>query len=215
METTPSCLSRIFSRHIFSYCVIKGLKTELVYQTKGKVGFFVKGKGAAKAFKHESGKHTVQRCPPTENKGRAHTSVIMVSVLSLEVSSYQLRENDIDIKTQRGSGPGGQHQNTTDSAVRMTHRPTGISVFINGRSQNVNKKEARNILEQRVANHHDSLDKQKRDNDKMQQVDGGGRSNKIRTYNFVKGRVVDHRLGTRTSNVKKVMKGHFELLFNK
>lgn len=124
-----------------------------------------------------------------------------------------LHDSEIETKTQNGSGPGGQHQNKTESAVRMTHKPTGISVFINGRKQNENKKEARRILESRVANQQQSLQKKKRNDVRSQQVDGGGRGNKVRTYNFIDSRVVDHRLGTRTGKIKQVMKGQFNLLW--
>jgi peptide chain release factor 1 len=178
------------------------------------VGFKVLGNKAAKLFKHETGKHVVQRCPPTENKGRRHTSTITVSILPiLSSSSFTLKEQDIETKTQRGHGPGGQHQNTTDSAVRMVHKPTDTVVFINGRDQHSNKRLARQILEARVAEKIRGRQNRERSENKREQVDGGGRGNKTRTYNFLDSRVVDHILGTRTSKIKQVMKGRFDLLW--
>jgi peptide chain release factor 1 len=210
--TTPSCSWTIFSLRIFNYCQFQGLKTELVHKAKGKVGFLVRGKRGPEAFKHEPGKHVVQRYPPTETKGRRHTSTITVSVLELIDNKHVLCDREVEVTTQRGSGPGGQHQNKTESAVRMVHKPTGLSVYINGRSQKANKKEARRILESRVAERNSSLEKKKRDHNKREQVDGGGRGNKVRTYNFIANRVTDHVRGTKTGKIKQVMRGHFELL---
>jgi len=210
--TIPNCSWTTCSPRIFSYCQLQGLKTELVHKAYGKVGFLVRGNNGPEAFQHEPGKHVVQRYPPTETKGRRHTSTITVSVLELTNNQCALCDRDIEITTQRGSGPGGQHQNKTESAVRMIHKPTGLSVYINGRSQKANKKEARRILETRVVQRHSSLEKKKRDGDKREQVDGGGRGNKVRTYNFIANRVVDHVRGTKTGLIKQVMKGRFDLL---
>ncbi|WP_366883044.1 peptide chain release factor-like protein [Hydrogenophaga sp.] len=198
---------------MFSLCDEHNLKATTIHQAKGKVGFQVSGKGAAKLFSREAGKHVVQRCPPTENKGRRHTSTVTVSVLALVPErEFALNKRDIETKTQRGHGPGGQHQNKTDSAVRMVHVPTGTTVFVNGRDQHANRREARRILESRVANIHDSVQRSQRAKAKREQVDGGGRGNKIRTYNFIDGRAVDHRSGKKTSKLKQVMKGRFDLL---
>jgi len=198
---------------IFSLCKKSNLKASLVSKSNGKVSFEVSGKGAKKLFSCEAGKHVVQRCPPTENKGRRHTSTVTVSVLSLIVErDFTLDDKDIETKTQRGHGPGGQHQNKTDSAVRMVHKPTGTTVFINGKDQHANRREARRILESRIAEDEASRSHAKRANAKREQVDGGGRGNKIRTYNFIDGRAVDHRTGKKTSKLKQVMKGDFDLL---
>jgi peptide chain release factor 1 len=176
----------------------------------------VAGKGAAKAFKHEPGKHVVQRYPATENKGRRHTSTISVSVLPmLRVDDRTLSDNEITVKTQGGSGPGGQHQNRTASAVRMTHTATGLQVYINGRCQHANRREALDVLTARV-NELERADKVgERDRRREQQMGGGSRSDKVRTYNFIDRRVVDHRLGKRTTQIAKVMKGQFDLLLTK
>ena len=171
------------------------------------------GQNVWQAFQHESGKHVVQRCPPTENKGRRHTSVISVAVLPLLEKNFQsLPENELKTITQGGHGKGGQFQNARDSAVRMTHIPTGINVFINGRKQLQNKKEALRIITTRVNNHYMQQKQTKHDSVRKSQMAGGNRSGKIRTYNFIRSEVVDHRLGTRTSNIHKIMQGHFGLI---
>lgn len=183
------------------------------YKEHGKVGFTVSGKNALDKFRDESGKHVVQRCPPTENKGRRHTSTVAVSVLPIVAESdFSLNDKDIETTTQRGHGPGGQHQNKTDSAVRMVHKPTGTTVFINGKDQHSNRREARRILESRIAESQRQAQHNKRAKAKREQIDGGGRGNKIRTYNFINSRAVDHRTGIKTSKLKKVMKGQFDLL---
>jgi len=189
-----------------------GLKSDLIYTSESQVSLKVNG-DAEQHFQHESGKHCVQRVPPTENKGRSHTSTITVAVLPiLEHVHVDVPDRDIEIKTQGGSGPGGQHQNKTDSAVRATHKPTNIRVFINGKDQHSNRRKAIQILKSRIA----ALEQQKVDEEhngeRLGQIGFGGRSNKIRTYNFIKSRVVDHRLKTKTTQIKKVMKGRFDLI---
>lgn len=173
------------------------------------------GKGVWQAFQHESGKHCVQRVPPTERGGRRQTSMISVAVLPLPPENVveSLREQDLEITCQTGKQKaGGQNVNKVASAVRMKHKPTGISVFINGRDQGQNKKEALRILTARV-------NQMKRDkelnayyNDRKQKLGNGGRGDKCRTYNFIESRVVDHRLGRKTYNIKEVMKGNFKLI---
>lgn len=157
----------------------------------------------------------VQRIPPTETKGRKQTSVVIVGVLPIkeEACTEPLPESELEIICQTGHGKGGQHQNKTASAVRMKHKPTGLSVFINGRDQHANKRDALKILTARV--HEQRLSEADADYAAIRkaQLGDGGRSNKIRTYNFLKSRVVDHRLGTKTGNVKGIMNGRFDLLF--
>jgi len=196
------------------YAERQNLSVRLIHLENGKATLHISGKRAISLFKHEPGKHVVQRCPPTEKKGRRQTSTVSVSVLPLVAENqYSIHESELETKTQRGSGPGGQHQNTTDSCVRMTHTPTGITVVINGRDQHSNKKEARGIIESRVQEFYASRDKAVRDTDKSEQVDGGGRGNKVRTYNFLENRVADHRLGTKTTKLKRIMKGELEILY--
>jgi len=174
----------------------------------------ISGQGVHEVFKNESGKACCQRVPPTESKGRSHTSMVSVGVLPLPTTqkTTQINPQDLDIKTQRGHGKGGQHQNKTDSAVRMRHMPTGIEVFINGRDQHQNRKTALEILSARV--HQLQLEKNQERYGKIrqEQLGSGKRSNKDRTYNFINSRVVDHRTGKKTKQVKQVMKGRFDLL---
>ncbi len=129
------------------------LKSELLDASDGHITAKFTGAGVWDAFKNEAGKHVIQRCPPTERSGRRHTSVVAVAVLSLppDKGYKPLPEDELDIKTQNGHGPGGQHQNKTQSAVRMVvHKPTGLQVFINGRDQHGNRAEALRILTARV-----------------------------------------------------------------
>ena len=199
------------------YAAIHGIGVELLTEDDGHVIAKFRGHGVWKRFQNESGKHCVQRIPDTEKNGRKQTSMVSVALLPLmpEKQYPPLKEDDLDIKFQTGrQKAGGQNANKVASAVRMTHRPTGLQVFINGRDQGANKKEARRILTAKV---HDGL-YQKQDQEysdfRKRQIDGGGRGNKVRTYNFLESRVVDHRLELKTSQVKKVLAGDFDILFN-
>ncbi len=154
----------------------------------------------------------MQRIPPTETKGRKQTSMISVAVLEipLDMRDILLPKSELKIEYKVGTGPGGQHRNRTASAVRMVHIPTNASVVIDGRNQHQNKKEAYRILSAKVYQTYmqkrlDNINKKRK-----QQMQGGNRGNKIRTYNFVKGRVVNHLNGKKTSNVKAIMKGELE-----
>lgn len=192
---------------------INNLKYELLHKANGKAALRIKGKKAWNCFKNESGKHCVQRIPPTESKGRRHTSFISVAVLPIRKDrNFVLKDNDVDIKTQGGHGKGGQHQNVTDSAVRATHKETGLKVFINGRDQHYNRRLAMEVLASKVENHYEELEQAKRNSLRKEQVAGGSRSGKIRTYNFIDNRVVDHRLNTKTSKIKQVMRGKLGLI---
>lgn len=139
--------------------------------------------------------------------------MLSVAVLPLaRSSSYQLNNDDIEIQITKGSGPGGQNKNKVSTAVRMIHRPTGVSVFIDGRSQAQNKKRAREILEGRVQAIKESQDAAQQDRMRHDQLGDRCRSGKVRTYNFKKQRVVDHRRGTKTGRIDAVMNGQFDLL---
>jgi peptide chain release factor 1 len=141
----------------------------------------------------------------------------MVSVAVLPLPPQKdlkpIPSDEIEVKTQGGHGKGGQHQNVTDSAVRMVHIPTKINVFINGRDQHANRREALRILTARVNEHHQSKEKKEYNQHRKRQMGGGNRGDKVRTYNFIKHRVVDHRLGNKTTKIKRVMKGELGLLF--
>lgn len=189
---------------------------EILTEEDGHAILKVTGTGVWKAFKNEGGKHCVQRVPPTERSGRRQTSMISVAVLPLPpvVKGDELPEHELDIIFQCGHGPGGQHQNKTASAVRMKHKPTGMVVFINGRDQHSNKREALQILTARVNAQKNKQTWDEYNKVRKEQMGGGGRGNKVRTYNFIRGEIVDHRLNRSTKDVKSFMKGDFKTLIN-
>jgi peptide chain release factor 1 len=191
-----------------------GLVSELVYDSDSAWSVLIKGTGCWELFRNESGKHVVQRVPETESRGRRHTSVVAVAVLPIcDQADTALPAVEVELTTQRGHGKGGQHQNKVESAVRAVHKPTGITVFINGRDQHRNKQIALQILEARVtAERRDSIH-QEHNRRKSEQLGFGSRSGKIRTYNFVNSVVIDHRTGNKTSRIDEVMKGKLDLLW--
>ena len=195
------------------YAQARKLTLEELDLSHGHVIAKISGIGVGKAFRHESGKHVVQRVPKTERNGRKQTSVVSVAVLPLppERNFTPLPESELSVITQRGHGPGGQHQNTTDSAVRMKHIPTGLMVFINGKNQKQNRKDALRILSARVHELHNNNSTSAYNNMRRGMVDTG-RGDKIRTYNFMESRCTDHRLNTHTTRVDLVMKGQFDLI---
>jgi peptide chain release factor 1 len=192
-----------------------GFRSEILTSELGHCIVRFSGKGVWKAFKNEPGKHCVQRVPPTERGGRRQTSMISVAVLTLPPENHQepLREQDLKITCQTGKQKaGGQNVNKVHSAVRAVHMPTGLSVFINGRDQGQNKKEALKILTAKVNQRRYEKEAEAYYSNRKKQLGGGGRGEKIRTYNFIESRIVDHRLGTKTGNIKEVMKGNFKLI---
>jgi len=176
----------------------------------------VEGKGAYSGLKYESGVHRVQRVPETESKGRIHTSAVTVAVLpEAEEVDVAIDPADLRIDVYRSSGPGGQGVNTTDSAVRITHIPTGLVVSCQDeRSQHKNKAKAMKILRSRLLDIQEEEQRSKVSEDRKHMVGKGDRSEKIRTYNFPQGRVTDHRIGLTVYRLEDVLHGELDLILN-
>lgn len=174
--------------------------------------FAVKGKGAYARFKYEAGPHRVQRVPKTESQGRIHTSMGTVAVLpEVEDVEVELHDNDLILETMRSQGPGGQSVNTTDSAVRITHKPTGIVVSCQDeKSQLQNKLKAMRVLRARLYQLQIEEQMGERASVRRSQVGTGDRSEKIRTYNFKENRVTDHRIGMTIHSLPDVLDGDLE-----
>jgi peptide chain release factor 1 len=174
--------------------------------------FAIKGRGAYSKFKWEAGPHRVQRVPKTESQGRVHTSIATVAVLpEVEAVEVDINDNDLEIETFRSQGPGGQSVNTTDSAVRITHKPTGIVVSCQDeKSQLQNKIKAMRVLRARL--YQQQLDEQlgERADARKSQVGSGERAEKIRTYNFKENRVTDHRIGLTLHSLSGVLDGELD-----
>jgi peptide chain release factor 1 len=206
-------LYRMYER----YAAAHGWKVELVSASEGEVGGFkeiiaaVSGKGVFAHLKFESGVHRVQRVPATEASGRIHTSAATVAVLpEAQEVDIEIRNEDIRIDTMRASGAGGQHVNTTDSAVRITHLPTGIVVVQAEKSQHQNRARAMQILRARLYDMERSRAAQERSESRRLQVGSGDRSERIRTYNFPQGRVTDHRINLTLYKLDRVMLGELD-----
>lgn len=176
------------------------------------VSFMVKGKGAYSKLKYESGAHRVQRVPVTETQGRVHTSTATVLVMpEVEDFEVELNPNDIRVDIYRSSGKGGQGVNTTDSAVRLTHLPTGIVVTCqNERSQIQNKERAMQVLKSRIFDDMQAKRDAEIGGERKSKIGTGDRSEKIRTYNYPQNRITDHRIGFTTMNLDRVMEGDLE-----
>jgi len=176
----------------------------------------VHGKGAYSQFKYESGIHRVQRVPTTEAQGRIHTSAVTVAVLrEAEEVDVQIDPSDLKIDVYRSTGPGGQSVNTTDSAVRITHLPTGLVVTCQDeKSQLKNKNKALKVLRARLLDKITEEQNEKRSEERKSQVGSGDRSGRIRTYNFPQGRVTDHRIGLTLYKLEDVLAGNLSVLIN-
>jgi peptide chain release factor 1 len=172
----------------------------------------IAGRGVFARLKYESGVHRVQRVPATETQGRIHTSTVTVAVLpEAEEVDVQVNEGDLRIDTYRASGAGGQHVNKTDSAVRITHLPSGIVVAMQEeKSQHKNRAKAMKVLRARLYEAERSRLAATRAADRRGQVGTGDRSERIRTYNFPQGRVTDHRIGLTLHKIERVMLGEFD-----
>lgn len=176
----------------------------------------VHGKGAYSEFKYESGIHRVQRVPATEAQGRIHTSAVTVAVLpEAEEVDVQIEPSDLKIDVYRSTGPGGQSVNTTDSAVRITHLPTGLVVTCQDeKSQLKNKNKALKVLRARLLDKITQEQNEKRSEERKSQVGSGDRSGRIRTYNFPQGRVTDHRIGLTLYKLDAILAGSLSELIN-
>jgi peptide chain release factor 1 len=206
-------LFRMYER----YAAERGWKVEVVSASEGEVGGYkeiiasVSGKGVFARLKFESGVHRVQRVPETEAGGRIHTSAATVAVLpEAEDVDIDIRPEDIRVDTMRASGAGGQHVNTTDSAVRITHLPTGIMVVSAEKSQHQNRARAMQILRARLFDMERTKADDERSAARRLQVGSGDRSERIRTYNFPQGRLTDHRINLTLYKLDRVMLGDLD-----
>jgi peptide chain release factor 1 len=217
----------IFAGDLFrmyqKYAERRGWSTEVISQSHGEHGGFkelivrIEGAGAWSRLKFESGTHRVQRVPETESQGRIHTSACTVAILpeTDAVESIEINPADLRIDTYRSSGAGGQHVNKTDSAIRMTHLPTGIVVECQQeRSQHKNRARALSLLQARLLERERSRRVSETAESRRLQVGSGDRSQRIRTYNFPQGRVTDHRIGLTLYKLDDVLSGELDLLAN-
>jgi peptide chain release factor 1 len=210
-------LFRMYSRYASS----RGWRVEVDSLTEGDAGGFkeviatVTGDGVFGRLKFESGVHRVQRVPTTESQGRIHTSAATVAVLpEVEDVEIEIHDKDIRIDTYRSSGSGGQHVNTTDSAVRITHLPTGIMVTSSEKSQHVNRDKAMKNLRVRLYDMQRQAKDLARSDTRKSQVGSGDRSERIRTYNFPQGRVSDHRINLTLHSLPQILEGDIDPLLN-
>lgn len=207
-------LYRMYSK----YAENQGWKTEVMEANSTGVGgykeiiFMINGKGAYSKLKYENGAHRVQRVPETESGGRIHTSTATVAVLpEAEDVEVDINEKDIHIDTYRSSGAGGQHVNTTDSAVRLTHEPTGVVVSIQDeKSQIKNREKAMKVLRARIYDKYQQEVQSEIDENRKSAVGTGDRSERIRTYNFPQSRVTDHRIGLTLQKLDQVLEGKLD-----
>ena len=176
----------------------------------------IQGKGAYSVFKYESGTHRVQRVPTTETQGRIHTSAVTVAVLpEAEEVDIAIDPSELKVDVYRSTGPGGQSVNTTDSAVRITHLPTGLVVTCQDeKSQLKNKLKAMKVLRARLLDKITQEQNEKRSEERKSQVGSGDRSGRIRTYNFPQGRVTDHRIGLTLYKLDGILEGNLSELIN-
>lgn len=207
-------LYRMYTR----YAENKGWKTEIYEAEESEAGgftiisFLVKGKDVYKELKFESGAHRVQRVPKTESAGRIHTSTATVLCLpDVEEADVDINPEDLVIETHRASGAGGQHINKTDSAVRITHTPTGITVNCqDGRSQIQNREQAMRIITARVYDYYQRKAEAEKGAERRSKIGTGDRSEKIRTYNYPQNRVTDHRINFTLQQLDRVMEGKLD-----
>ena len=205
-----SDLFRMYAR----YAELRGWRTEIISVSENDLGGYkeviasISGEGVFARLKFESGVHRVQRVPATEASGRIHTSAATVAVLpEAQDVDIEIKPEDIRIDTMRASGAGGQHVNRTDSAVRITHLPTGLVVVSAEKSQHQNRKLAMQVLKSRLYEMERDRADTERSQERRSQVGSGDRSQRIRTYNFPQGRVTDHRINVTLHKLDSVMEG--------
>ena len=206
-------LMRMYSKYAEAY----GFKTEIVEASESdhggykEISFSVSGSGAYSKLKFENGAHRVQRVPETESGGRIHTSTATVAVLpEVEDVEIEIRNEDLKIDTYRSSGAGGQHVNTTDSAVRITHLPTGVIATSSEKSQIQNREKAMKVLKARLYDMKLQEEQQKYASQRKSAVGTGDRSERIRTYNYPQSRVTDHRIGLTLQKLGQIMEGNLD-----
>ncbi len=216
--------ANLFAKDLFDmysrYAERKGWKLEVLGADPSEMGgvneitFLLRGKGIWSLMKHEAGPHRVQRVPVTESQGRIHTSAATVSVLpEAEEVDVDIDEADLKVDVYRSTGPGGQSVNTTDSAVRVTHLPTGIVVAMQDeKSQIQNRAKAMQVLRARLLKLEQDRRAAELSETRRGQIGGGGRSEKVRTYNYKENRVTDHRIGLTLYRLDKVLLGELDEL---
>ena len=212
----------LFAHSIFRmysmYADRKGYKIEIMNQNETELGglkeisFMIEGNGAFSRFKFESGVHRVQRVPETETQGRVHTSAITVAVLpEAEEVEIEINPADLEIDTYRSGGAGGQHVNKTDSAIRITHKPTGVVVECQDeRSQFKNKDKAMKMLRTKLLDAERTKQQQAISSERKSQVGSGDRSERIRTYNYPQSRLTDHRIGLTLYSLETILDGDLD-----
>lgn len=209
----------LFAKELFDayshYAATEGWKTELMSLSPGNAGGYkeviamITGEKVYSKLKYESGVHRVQRVPKTESQGRIHTSTVTVAIIpEAEEVEVKINANEIRTDVMRASGAGGQHINTTDSAVRLTHIPTGTVVYCQeGKSQHANRDRAMKILYARLKAMEDEKAMKEASDARLSQIGTGDRSERIRTYNFPQSRVTDHRIGLTLHSLDHVIRG--------